>query len=780
MVVAPLPAAAQVTPPRAVASPNGVWPGSPQQRDCTIPVTVTVEADGSVRDVLPPADVSPDLARAAAAAARAWRFEPARRDGRPVAARIRIGVRFVGVPAVEAVPERRLAAPPAITPPAASTLPHEEPIVVDVIGWRPPPESASETVVDRRVIRAAPHRTASDMLLVVPGVFVSQHGGEGKAHQIFFRGFDAVHGQDMEIWAGGAPVNDVSNIHGQGYADLDFVLPEVVQQIHALPGNYAPEQGDFAVAGSIDYTLGYDEPGLTAKAALGSFGIRRYFLGYHPAKAPPGNFAAFETYATDGFGPARAAQRSSAIGQLAVTLGHDVDARVLASTYAGRFDSAGVLRLSDIESGRVDRFDTYDGKQGGYSSRSQLVAEIGERKDATDWSIAPYVVWRALELRSDFTGFLGDPGGDSQQQVNDATTFGAHGRYRWLLGLLSAHDSLEAGFFIRGDAIDQSQRVLAIIDDSVTKTEVDARIHATDVAGYVDAGFHPLDRVSLRGGFRLDGLSYEAQDIGGTGSGQTRASAGAQLSKRGTLDVTVAGPLHAVASYGEGFRSPQVRSLANGETTPFTRVVSYEGGARWEEGTRLRASAAAFRTVLSDDLVFDQSTARNERVPATRRTGVAASLVSEPTRWFTSSAGFTYARAELAASGGHFAEGDLLPYVPELVTRTDMAFTPRFGTLLHRHLDAHLGAGMTWLGRRPLPYSEMGHDVLLVDASAGLRWKEIALDLDVFNVLDADWYDGEFVYASSFTPGAAASLAPQRHVTVGPPRTLLVSLAVFI
>ena len=102
----------------------------------------------------------------------------------------------------------------------------DEPEEVVVQGTRAP-RSASEITLDRPLLEAAPHRTASDLLLLVPGLTVTQHSGEGKAHQIFFRGFDAVHGQDLEIWAGGAPVNDVSNIHGQGYADLHFLMPEV-------------------------------------------------------------------------------------------------------------------------------------------------------------------------------------------------------------------------------------------------------------------------------------------------------------------------------------------------------------------------------------------------------------------------------------------------------------------------------------------------------------------------------------------------------------------------
>jgi hypothetical protein len=448
----------------------------------------------------------------------------------------------------------------------------------------------------------------------------------------------------------------------------------------------------------------------------------------------------------------------------------------MASTYAGRFDSAGVLKLSDIEAKRVDRFATYDPKQGGYSSRSQLVVDIGEQSDTAHWSIAPYVIWRAFELRSNFTGYLENPQGDSVQQVNDSTTVGGHAHYRRYMKLLSDHDSLEAGVFMRNDSIEQSQDRLAIANDAVLENEVDAKVHATDVAGYVDFGLHPISRVSVRGGLRLDALSYRTEEA----TGQSRSAFGAQLAKRGTLDVTVLPGLHAVASYGEGFRSPQARSLSNGEKTPFTRVVSYEAGVRFLEPDALTASASVFRTLLGEDLVFDQALARNERVPGTERIGLATALAAEPTEWFVSSTSFTYTHAVFRESGAGFVKGDLLPYVPQMLTRSDLAFTPKLGRAFGRTITSHFGAGLTWQGRRPLPYSELGSDVFLVDARAEVRMKEVALGIDAFNLLDRKWYDGEFVYASDFDPSGATSLLPVRHVSVGAPRSLLFTVSLFV
>lgn len=674
-------------------------------------------------------------------------------------------------------------------PAPTDTAPAPAPVTVTVRG-EGPPKSASEVVIKRDVLAAAPHRTASDMLLLVPGVFITQHSGQGKAHQIFLRGFDAVHGQDVEIWAGGAPVNEVSNLHGQGYADLHFIMPEVVREVRATLGTYDVRQGDFAVAGSVAFELGYAEPGVTAALTLGSFGERRAFLAYHPANAPEESFAAFEVESTDGFGPSRAARRASAIGQWVVPLGASTRARVTASAYSARFDSAGVLRLDDIDQGRVDRFATYDPRQGGDSSRAQLVMAIegSDEETRARFSFAPYLVARSLRLRSDFTGFLEDPvNGDSDQQINEALTVGATGSYRRTLALLAEDDALEGGISLRNDWITQSQRRLSVVTDRVTKTLVDAGVRATDVAGYVDLSLHPrfiTPRLVLRGGVRVDGLAYATQDrlLDGhaEGAGAARAAMGAHVGGKATADVVLLPGLHAIASYGDGFRSPQARELGDGERTPFTTVRSFEGGLRYAEGSRIRASAAAFYTTLSDDLAFDPASTRFERIPATQRAGFSAALALRPRAWVTESASVTFTRASFTGSDATYTKGSLVPYAPEIVARADVALTPAVGRVWGRELRGHAGTGLTFMGVRPLPYAETGHDVFLADASLGLRLKEVELRAEVTNLLDARWYDGEFTFASNFTRGATPALVPSRHVTVGAPRTLFVTLSIHL
>ncbi len=272
--------------------------------------------------------------------------------------------------------------------------------------------------------------------------------------------------------------------------------------------------------------------------------------------------------------------------------------------------------------------------------------------------------------------------------------------------------------------------------------------------------FTPLRGLALHGGVRLDGLAYETEDRGGDASGEARSAQGAHLGKKLSATYGVTTGLQMLASYGEGFRSPQARSLAEGQTTPFAEVQSYEVGARYQWGA-INASLAGFRTELSEDLVFQQATARNEVTPGTQRTGFSVDFAAAPTAWLLSSTSLTYTRAEFATTGHGFIAGDLLPYAPQAVARTDLSVTPVLGKVFEREVRSRLGFASTFLGGRPLPYGEFAHNVFLVDARAAVRVREVELGLDVFNLLDANWYDGEFVYASNFTPGAIASLVPR-------------------
>ncbi len=767
-------AAHELVPPKPVLQPAAEWPDEPSTHDVVVPVVLTVGKDGAVEHVEVEVSVGRAFDAAAVRAARRWVFEPAHDDKGPVRAKVRAAVRFVGVPDTEPAPAADPpTATPAPPPPSVRVVGHaEEEHTVEVRGARRV-RTASGVVRDRRVLEAAPRKSGSDLLMAVPGLFITQHSGEGKAHQIFFRGFDAIHGQDMEVLVGGIPVNDVSNIHGQGYADLNFVIPEVVDRIDALPGAFDPSQGDFAIAGSLRFRLGYREPGITARGSYGMFGTRRVMFAYHPEDEPEETFAAFEAYGTDGFGPARAAQRTSGMGQVLLPLGERAQLRMFGSAYAGRFSAPGVLLQSEIDDGTVDRFASYDDDQGGHTTRAQLGAEIGYGGDSWRLTVMPWVIRRTLELRFNFTGSIGDPANtDNTTQLHNATTLGLTGRFEKDLPLLSEHDVLAAGIFLRHDMIDQAQRATR----GNFAPLVDADVSATDAAGWLELSVRPWSRLLVRAGVRADGLSYAVED---TLTSDTRSAQGLAVGPKATVDVAIVPGLHAIGSYGMGFRSPQARSLADGEATPFTRLHGFEAGLRYTLHRTLSASVAGFASLLSDDLVFNEATSRNEAVPGTIRGGVAADLTVTPTPWFVSAFGASYTRASFSESDARFQEGDLLPYVPQLVVRGDSAVTPVLARFWGRELVGKVGAGWSYLFNRPLPFGEIGTDILLLDAQASVRLAEVELGVQGTNLLGRAYNDSELTYASTFGAGPM-QLIPRRHVTAGPPRTVLGVLTIYL
>ena len=665
----------------------------------------------------------------------------------------------------------------------ASRPAREEPGYQTVVRGRRPPRAASHWTLDIGAERAAPAAgaTAAELLPLAPGVHISQHSGQGKAHQIFLRGFDAAHGRDVEIRAGGVPVNDVSNVHGQGYADLSFLVPEVVLKMRVLEGAYDPRQGDFAVAGSIDLDLGLSRRGLLARTSAGTHGLWRTMLAWGPRSQPEATFLAAELARGDGFGPARAWRRAGVMGQAVVGLTEGLRLRLLASSYAGRFDAAGVLRLEDYAVGRKGFHDAGAPHQGGDAGRHQALAELTLRRGGTRARLAFFVVLRDMLLRHNFTGYLhlpaelqasggATPQGDITEQIHEALVLGGQADYRRVISLLGRDHGLEVGVRWRHDRVDQAQRRLRAVDLRVWDEEVRADALVTDIGLYADLDVDLHRRVKVRLGLRADALAFRVEDHLATaavdGAGGRREAFGYHLGPKATLEVRPPGPLRLFASYGNGFRSPQALSLGQGESAPFTEVHAGELGSHLRLGRWLRATLTGFVTFVAEDLLFDHASGRTIATGATMRGGVTAHVHATPLPWLRGTLGGTWARAVLVETG------DVLPYAPPLVLRVDLDGERRLGTLRGWPLRVSGGLGLSLVGPRPLPHGEETRSIALLDLRAGLTLGSVTLSVEIQNLADVRHMDGEFVYASSFqepTSSQPPTLVPARHFTAGRP-----------
>lgn len=707
----------------------------------------------------------------------------------------------------------------------ASWVEPHGPIELDVHGHHvPPPRSSSDVLLEVDVLSAAPHRNAAELLAAAPGVYVARPEGDAVAHQIFLRGFDAGHGQDIEFTLNGSvPVNQPSHVHGQGYADLNFILPEVVRAVRVTEGVFDPRQGDFAVAGSIDFSLGVLERGFKVRTSAGSFGMFRQLGVWAPRGEAEETFGAAAMSHSDGFGMNRETTAATGMAQLAFRGPAGFRGVALVTAHGARGAIPGTVRRDDMALGRVGFYDSYPDPSANnqVSSTARVLASVQlerPRESGGSTGVSAWLSYVDNNTVENFTGYTlpsrtepSVPGdGDRIDQKNGDFGAGLRAYHRssrfspatWLDG------HAEVGAAFAGHRIEQSANLVRAPGDAVWDRRLDAAVWQGDLGIYGDVDLRLSPYLRLRGGVRADVLGFDVEDrFGGATSVDPNASSlvpsrhralGVAVGPRATVEVVPTHWLHAIASYGEGYRSPQALQTARGDGVPFARVRSFETGLKLHPwGGSVTLSASGFATLSSNDLMFEPAEGVLEPIGPTTRRGVAAHVIVRAFEWLLASASVTSTRATLdpvdeheehdaeaeekqgghvAVHGGGAAEGGLVPSVPALVVRADVGAKRALTTVRGAPLEGRVGAGFSYLGARPLAGGEFTDPVALLDASASLRWRFIDFTVDVFNVADAAYAATEMKYVSNWRTGTQPSSEPARHAVAGPPRSLQATL----
>ncbi len=743
-----------------------------------------------------------------------------------------LGVLAAVQPAVRAqgseTPSSAVVEPPTVLEPQqpASPASASAPPALDVtvLGRRPPTSrGASDFQLRIDQLADVPRANASDLLKLAPGILLTNEGGEGHAEQVFMRGFDAREGQDVEFSVGGVPINESGNLHGNGYADTHFIIPELVESLRVLEGPFDPRQGNYAVAGSADYELGLTQRGLTGRYTTGSFGTQRWLGLWGPPGESTHTFAGVDISETAGFGQNRDAQRGSAMAQYEGRFGARGSYRVTAQGYATHFHSAGLLREDDYQSGKVGFYDSYDLSgfarervpEGGDASRYSLAGDIETQAGDTTLSQQMFVIKRDMRLLEDFTGFLldvqeplqslHDQRGDMLDLDVHELTIGARGAARTHGSLLGQRQELELGYFARGDDAAGTQQRLEASTGVPYKTENDLVSQIGDIGLYADANLRPLRWLSLRGGGRADLLTYSVlnncaaqtvahpsatnppidqscltqQDMGRPREPDQRSSTSSiALLPRASLIVGPWKNLTLSASYGRGVRSidPSLHHPGRQDAVREHRRLRGGSGVRRQRretrrSSRARCSSRPWSTGIS---IFDETAGRNVLGVGTTRSGWVGALRLTG-RFFDESANLTLVRATF--NDNHQA----VAYVPGTVLRSDSAlFAPLPWRLGGAPVRVSLSGGITYVGRRPLPYGQVSDSIFTIDAAAVLSWSRYELRLVSTNLLDTQYRLGEYNFASDFHSQPQPSLVPERAFTAGAPRGVFLTLGVNI
>lgn len=321
-------------------------------------------------------------------------------------------------------------------------------------GTKGPPGMASEITVSGDDINARPFTRPGEALEAVPGLIVTQHSGEGKANQYFLRGYNLDHGTDLAITVDGVPVNMRTHAHGQGYADLNWLIPETIAAMDVRKGPYFADEGDFASVGSVHIGL-IDRTKSLAQVTAGSFGHRR-LLGVDSAKVGDGSLLVageIGTYNGPWDNPDNVRKLNGLVRYSQGTATDGVS--VTGMAYVNKWNSTDQVPQRAIASGLLDRFGSEDPSDGGNTNRFALSARVAQSDDIGSWKANAYVVKSQLDLFNNFTYFLGDAVlGDQFHQHDDRLMAGANisrtlnGSLAGLpmqttIGLQSRHDSID-------------------------------------------------------------------------------------------------------------------------------------------------------------------------------------------------------------------------------------------------------------------------------------------------------------------------------------------------
>jgi len=632
--------------------------------------------------------------------------------------------------------------------------------------WSGIATSSNEGSISAADMALRPLLRPGEIVENIPGVIVTQHSGGGKANQYFLRGFNLDHGTDLAISLDGIPVNMVSHAHGQGYSDLNFVIPELIQAVKYKKGPYYADVGDFGAAGAFDIRYYDTLPAGIAQLEVGAFNYERGVLADNAALGPGNLIYALELEHYDGPWDHANDERKLS-GVLRYTLG---DWAVTAMAYHNIWNSTDQVPDRAIASGLISRWGAINPTDGGKSGRYSLSAAWEQDDGDTASHLLFYGLYYDLDLESDFTFFLNDPvHGDQFEQQDARWQFGAKARQDWMHALFGADSASTIGLDLRNDDIRNglfhTERRIRLDTTTFASTS------ETSLSPYIQNVTHWTPWLRTIAGARADFFWFDTTTIAGV-TGQVSAS---QFSPK--LGA-VLGPWEKTELYvnfGYGFHSNDARGVVDtaNPATSLTQAVGAETGIRTSLIPNLQTSLTAWLLNIHSELTWVGDEGTTEPSGRTRRYGIELANFYTPTPWLTLDFDYAWSHSrfvDLDPAGQHIPEA--------------LAGTIDGGIALHNldgwAKDVFGGLRLRYFGPRSLTQDNLvrSRATTLLYADLGYNLTpSTAITLNVFNLLDEKASDIDYFYASRL-PGEPTSGVDDIHTHPSEPRTVRVSLTV--
>ncbi|MGJ8549141.1 TonB-dependent receptor domain-containing protein [Winogradskyella wichelsiae] len=618
------------------------------------------------------------------------------------------------------------------------------------------------STISRLDLNITPVNSTQEVLRKVPGLFIGQHAGGGKAEQLFLRGFDIDHGTDVSISVDGMPVNMVSHAHGQGYSDLHFVIPETVNKIDFGKGAYYAQEGDFNTAGYVNFKTKDYLKESEISFTVGQFNTMRT-VGLFDLLENTKNqnaYVALEYINTDGpFESPQNFNRLNLFGKYVMFSPENDKLTLTASHFTSRWDASGQIPQREVDNGNITRFGAIDDTEGGQTERTNLNVTFDKYiDDNTKLSTNAFYSHYAFELYSNFTFFLEDPiNGDQIFQKEDRNIFGLNTAITHNTNLGDTELTLTSGIGLRHDISDDVE-LSRTLNRSTTLENIQlGDINQTNIDAFVNAEFE-FGKFKVAPALRLDYFKFMYNDALQTNY-TTLSETKTILSPKLNFFYNAQDNLQLYLKSGLGFHSNDTRVVvANGGEDILPRSYGADLGTVWKPFPKLVVNSALWYLFLEQEFVYVGDAGIVEPSGKTRRFGLDLGLRYQLTDWLflDTDATLTNARSIDEADGQ-----DYIPLAPDftLVGGVSVDDLNGFsGGLRFRYLDDRAANEDN---------SIVAEGYMVTDFNVNYSFNKVTLGLAIENLFDVEWNETQFATESRLR-GEAQSVE-EIHFTPGTP-----------
>lgn len=608
-------------------------------------------------------------------------------------------------------------------------------------------QSASEGKVSGEEILQRPLLRTGEVLETVPGLIVTQHSGSGKANQYFLRGFNLDHGTDFRTEVDGIAVNMATHAHGQGYTDLNFLIPELISGIEFHKGNYYAEFGDFASAGAAEINIVESIARPFVLLEGGAYEFSRTVTGASYDMGVDGKFTAageFQYYN----GPWEAdeeARKGNLFFKYARRGGGDLT-EITVMGYRGIWNSADQIPQRAVNAGTIDPFDVIDSTDGGRSYRYSISGRYMTETSSEKHQVQLYALVSSLDLYSNFTYFLDDPvNGDQFLQEERRVAFGANYFSTFDTSLSGIDNVSTVGLQIRSDVIPKvalsktsaREKISTVRDDDVVETSYG--LYAKN-----EARWTPKIRtnVGLRGDlFTFDVDSNIAENSGDEAQARISPKAGIVFGPWSNTELYLNGGFgfHSNDARGTTIRRDPVTGEAAEKVDPLVRTRGAEIGVRTAPVDGLQSTLALWILDIDSELLFVGDAGVTEPSRSSERYGLEFTNAYKVTDWASVEADWSLSHARFKEDA---PEGD---YIPGSIDNVIAG-----GLNVGYNQGPYSTFRVRYFAPRPLieDNSQESQSTLLVSGRAGYRWSDVDLWIEAFNLFDRNDSDIDYYYAS--------------------------------